>query len=142
MSNEVQKILDKIQAKKKLTLDEIADEIGYNRPYLNKAKLKNGASSNKLVSALQEAYPDIVQNSTPKDGRIDITTDLAKWMGEIQEEIIRLKARATVTQVTLEKLVSDSTGKAISTVTVELKQAIADLEKMLFAELREQNKKQ
>jgi len=55
MSNEVQHLLNHIQYKTKKTLDEIAKEIGYTRPYLNKVKLK-GVDSGKIIGILKSKY--------------------------------------------------------------------------------------
>lgn len=55
MSNEAQHLLNHIQYKTGKTLDEIAQEIGYSRPYLNNVKLK-GAGGGKVVGVLKSKY--------------------------------------------------------------------------------------
>jgi transcriptional regulator with XRE-family HTH domain len=58
---------------------------------------------------------------------ITFNRDLGKVIGELKEENIYLKARVTVLSVTLAKVISVQTGKAISHVAEELSEAF-DLE--------------
>lgn len=73
MSNEAQDLLKEIQYKTGKTLQEIADEINYSRPYLNNVKLKGGGG--KVVGVLKEKYKKILQNvprateEKPKPGK-------------------------------------------------------------------------
>jgi transcriptional regulator with XRE-family HTH domain len=138
--------LKKYRKAKELSQSEMATELKVGlRTYQGIEKTGKVAKSD-LLEAIQKrvglnTQKNARNNLHNTDDPFVVTTDLSKWMGNMQDEIIRVKARVTVCQVTLEKLVSDTTGKAISTVTVELQKAIADLEKILFADLREQQKK-
>lgn len=60
MSNEAQELLKEIQYKTGKTLEEIASDIGYSRPYLNNVKLNGGGG--KVVGILREKYKKILQN--------------------------------------------------------------------------------
>lgn len=60
MSKEAQILLKEIQYKTGMTLEEIADKIGYSRPYLNNVKLKGGGG--KIIGILKEKFKDILQN--------------------------------------------------------------------------------
>lgn len=60
MSNEADKLISEIQYKTGLSLEEIADKIGYSRPYLNNVKLKGGGK--KVIGVLREKFAEILQN--------------------------------------------------------------------------------
>lgn len=62
MTNQLEVLLNEIQLKTRLTLEEIAGEIGFSRPYLNKMKKTGG--NDKIVKLLHEKYEDILQNDT------------------------------------------------------------------------------
>lgn len=71
MSNEAAIILNEIQFKTGKTLEEIAGEIGYSRPYLNNVKLKGGGE--KVIGILKEKYHKILQN-VPRGTNGEMTT--------------------------------------------------------------------
>lgn len=60
MSKEAQILLKEIQYKTGKTLEEIAADIDYSRPYLNNVKLKGGGE--KIIRILKERYSEILQN--------------------------------------------------------------------------------
>lgn len=60
MSNEAQQLLKEIQYKTGKTLEEIAADIDYSRPYLNNVKLKGGGE--KVIGILKAKYAKILQN--------------------------------------------------------------------------------
>lgn len=60
MSNEAQNILNEIQYRTGKSLEEIAGEIGYSRPYLNNVKLKGGGE--KIIGILKTKYYNILHN--------------------------------------------------------------------------------
>lgn len=60
MSKEADDLLKEIQYKTGKTLEEIAVEIGYSRPYLNKVKLMGGGE--KIIGILKQKYAEILQN--------------------------------------------------------------------------------
>lgn len=148
-------ILKSAREKKNWTQEDLSKKIGISLRQYNKyegnsfpkyksdtiKKLDKLLGTNLYELIYEQSVPREENESNARKMDIKVTADLSEWMGRMEEEIIGLKARVTVIQVTLENLVSDSTGKAISTVTVELQKAISDMRKMLFAELREQNKK-
>jgi hypothetical protein len=89
VSNSLAELIDEIQFKSKLSLEEIADSIGYSRPHLNKEKLKG--ENKKLEGMLREKFKEILQNVP---GAID-----HKYVRTIEElnemykkEIARLQA--------------------------------------------------
>lgn len=57
---EAELLLNEIQYRTGKTLEEIAGDIGYSRPYLNNVKLKGGGD--RLIDTLREKYADILQN--------------------------------------------------------------------------------
>ncbi len=59
-SNEIEEILNIIQFKTGKTLEEIAEDIGYSRPYLNNVKLQGNAPS-KILGRLKDKYSEILQ---------------------------------------------------------------------------------
>lgn len=65
MSNRISEIVDEIQYRQKLTHEQIANKIGYSRPYFTDA-LKKGTSK-KLIIALEKSFPEIVQNVLSED---------------------------------------------------------------------------
>lgn len=60
MSNEAQRILNEIQYRTGKSLEEIAEDIGYSRPYLNNVKLKGGGE--KIIGILKTKYYNVLQN--------------------------------------------------------------------------------
>ena len=60
MSHSISEIVDTIQYKTKQSLEQIAENIGYSRPHLNKAKLSNEGENVK--EALLKHYKEILQN--------------------------------------------------------------------------------
>lgn len=73
MINELEILLDKIQVKTNLSLEEIAKKIGRSRPYLNKQK-SNGGKNKKLIALLKDRFPKILQNDTPQTSQISGST--------------------------------------------------------------------
>lgn len=59
-SKELAEMLDIIQYKTGKSLEEIAADIGYSRPYLNKVKLSG--SGDKVSGILKATYGEILQN--------------------------------------------------------------------------------
>ena len=59
MSHSISEIVDTIQYKTKQSLERIAENIGYSRPHLNKAKLSNEGENVK--EALLKHYKEILQ---------------------------------------------------------------------------------
>lgn len=62
MSNQAEILIKKIQYKTGMSLDEIAEKIGYSRPHLNNIKLKGGGA--KIIGRLKEEFSEILQNDT------------------------------------------------------------------------------
>lgn len=76
MSNELEILLDEIQAKHRLTLDEIADKIGYSRPYISRAK--NKGTNTKLIAILKDEFGE-----TQKDTKVErADTDIVEILRE------------------------------------------------------------
>jgi len=63
LSNELAELISLIQFKTRKNLDEIAESIGYSRPYLSKAKKGTGDVS-MIVGKLKEMYADILPKDT------------------------------------------------------------------------------
>lgn len=99
MSNEAQHLLNHIQYKTGKTLDEIASEIGYSRPYLNNVKLK-GKAAGKIVGILKAKYINELKD-VPRfeDTKVDKTH----------------APEATVLEVLMQKLItlSDTTNRLL-----------------------------
>lgn len=69
MSNELEILIDEIQFKTKLTIEEIAAKVGYSRPYLNKAKKKAG--NKKLIGIIREKFQDVLlRNGNDENGHL------------------------------------------------------------------------
>lgn len=60
MKNEIKELIDYIQLKKRITLEELANEIGYTRQSLQVAK--NSGGSHKLIYTLKETYKDLLKD--------------------------------------------------------------------------------
>jgi hypothetical protein len=68
MSNELEKLLEEIQYKTKMSLEDIALRIGYSRPYLNKQKNKGGNKA--IIGHLRQEFKEILEatNDTSPPG--------------------------------------------------------------------------
>lgn len=110
MSNELSKLIDVIQFKKKLTLEEIADAIGYSRPYLNNAKL-SGGKSKKLIGVLKAKYPEVLI-----DSKIAIDYDKES----MAKDLIQLKAIVKMLRSRHAKLEAKVLGRSLEEVLEEL----------------------
>jgi hypothetical protein len=78
LSNEAQILLKEIQFKTGKTLEDIAKDIGYSRPYLNNVKLKGAGE--KVIGLLKEKYKGILQNVS-----YEINEDPAPYYKKRQE---------------------------------------------------------
>jgi transcriptional regulator with XRE-family HTH domain len=93
-SNELEILIEEIQFRKKLSLEEIAKRIGYSRPYLNKEKIKGNNPS--MVKRLRKEFPEILQNvpsatmatKPPKDETDDYKD---KYLKSLEQQLHFLK---------------------------------------------------
>lgn len=112
MSNELEKLLDEIQAKTLMTMEEISAKIGYSRPYLNDAKKKGG--NRKLIAIVKEKFASTLSK---EEGQIGISTDKES----MAKEIIHLKAVVKAQGDLLVKLVAGYYGRSVQDVMKELR---------------------
>lgn len=130
MSKRLRDLVAKLQYKKGWTVEEVAKSIGYSRGHLTKEMAREGKSD--IEVALIEKHAKILQNGSPED--FHITGDLPELWEEMNKRIIRLEAKATVLTVSLAQALSNQTGKAIGSVSVELSKAIDEEANRLLAE--------
>lgn len=78
--------MNEVQLKTRLTLEQIAERLGYSRPYLNKMKKKGG--NQKLEKLLKETFPEILQNDTPPIDRTDHLIQTLERTNKTLETII------------------------------------------------------
>jgi len=98
LSNQLTILLDEIQFRKNITLEEIAETIGYSRPYLTSAK-NSGRENKKLIGIIKETYSEILQNGTGKDKKITIDYDKESMV----KDIMQLKALVKMLRARLAK---------------------------------------
>lgn len=115
MSKELEILLDEIQNKTALTLEEIAEKAGYSRPHLNKAK-KSG-NDKKVVGRVREAFAQVLQNGTKGDKKLAI--DLEKEA--MAKEILHLKATVKAQGDLLVKLAAAYYDRQLGEVSKELR---------------------
>ena len=112
MSNELETLLDEIQVKTQLTLEEISEKIGYTRPYLNKAKKEGG--NKKLIGIIRETFSQVLRS-----GRGGMSIDLDKE--SMAKEIIHLKAVVKAQAELLAKLAAKVYDRPVQDVMKELR---------------------
>lgn len=151
MSKELEKILDTIQFKTKMSLEEIADKIGYSRPYLNNAKKSGG--SKKLIGVLMETFPEILQNSTNSSERgkreekgkeaasspnveLLAAEDFKKFRGLVFARISAVEANLRVLNNKIAEINKQVTGETTTKTLTELEQTTREVQKMLLEELQ------
>jgi hypothetical protein len=150
LSKELEKILDIIQFKTKMSLEEIADKIGYSRPYLNNAKKSGG--SKKLIGVIMETFPEILQNSTNSVGKgkreekgkevantpnIDLlaTEDFKKFRGLVFARVSAIEANLRALNNKVAEINKVVTGETTTKTLTELEQTTREVQKMLLEEL-------
>lgn len=95
-SNELTRLLDEIQFKSKKSLEEIAKDIGYSRPYLNAIKYNQDSSHDKVIGKLKESYKEILQKNTGSVSADLIIQAIIK-LAENQDKIINTNSEAVAT---------------------------------------------
>jgi hypothetical protein len=98
MSNKVAKLLEDIQYKTQKSLEDIANDIGYSRPYLNNVKLAK-EDNEKVYNKLRVYYSEILQNVSKQpanglSGQGDETQSLTARALELLAESNRILAIA------------------------------------------------
>lgn len=95
MPTEAQILLKEIQYRTGKTLDEIAEDINYSRPYLNNVKLKGGGK--KIIHVLKQQYkkqlnelPTITDLLPPSDASL---VDLIRAERELSKAAEIIKKR-------------------------------------------------
>ena len=136
MSNQIQKLVDRIQFELKLTHEQIAADIGYSRPYFTNA-LKKGTSK-KLINALRETYNKRLQNSTGQT--VAATVDAGKQISENIEDIIGLKARVNVLKSIVAAFASEKKGTSIAKEILEIDKVCDEQADRLFSEWKRKHK--
>lgn len=99
MSNNLEILLNEVQLKTRLTLEQIAQRLGYSRPYLNKMK-KNGGNQ-KLEKMLKETFPEVLQNDTPPADRTDHLIQTLERTNKTLETIILANLTGVNTNLTV-----------------------------------------
>lgn len=125
MSNSLKNIVSDIQYRLNLSQEQIAERIGYSRPYLTKA-IKAGADG-KLLETIKREFPEIAQKNTFEEPEAEYFTkkiDANKAIGNLFEKGINITARLTVIEQMLEQLISLQTKKSIAVVSGERKKAV------------------
>lgn len=116
MSNELTQLLNEIQSKTRLTLEEIAEKVGYSRPYLNQAKAKG--DNPKLLGIVRETFKDVLQKDTAKNGTITVQTTPKDQL----RDILQTKAMVKTLLHELAALRSKLTGESVPQVLEDLHQ--------------------
>ena len=116
MSNELTQLLNEIQSKTRLTLEEIAEKVGYSRPYLNQAKAK--PDNPKLLGIVRETFKDVLQKQTPKNGTIAVQTSPKDQL----RDILQTKAMVKTILHEVASMKSKLTGQSVTEVLEELHQ--------------------
>jgi hypothetical protein len=114
LSKELETLLDEIQFKTQLTLEEIAQKIGYSRPWLNKQKKSGGGK--KLVGILKEAFQDELQKDT-NNNKMAIGLDKES----MAKEILHLKAVVKAQGQFLAKIAADHYNRPVADMMKELR---------------------
>ena len=110
MSNRISEIVDEIQYRQKLTHEQIANKIGYSRPYFTDA-LKKGTSK-KLIIALEKSFPEIVQNVLSEDAPTYQQKRLQSKLNGSREDVPVYNGSTTLGNITL---FSDENKEQIAT---------------------------
>ena len=114
MSKELEILLDEIQFKTHLTLEEIAKKVGYSRPWLNRQKTSGGGK--KLIGILKEAFKEELQKDT-NSKKMAIDLDLES----MAKELLHLKAVVKAQGQLLIKMAADNYNRPVSEVSKELR---------------------
>lgn len=117
-----------------MTVGKVADSIKYSRVHLTREMKKEEKSD--LEDLLIQKHSKLFQNDSSDS--LHLTGELEQIIGDLKEKAIRLEAQATVTIVSLAQVLSNQTGRAIGSVSVELSKAIDEEVNRI---LREQKKK-
>lgn len=99
MSNRISEIVDEIQYRHKLTHEQIANKIGYSRPYFTDA-FKKGTSK-KLIIALEKSFPEIVQNVLSEDAPTYQQKRLQSKLNGSREDVPVYNGSTTLGNITL-----------------------------------------
>lgn len=69
--------------------------------------------------------PRGTSGTNANDKKIQVTADLSKWMGEIEQRLINAESVNAVLKETIQNLLASSTGKQVSLIRAELDKAVA-----------------
>lgn len=86
----IAEILDLIQSRTGKTIEDIAAEIGYTRPYLSRAKVEG---SKKVELILKEKYVDVLQGKANQSQNIKQPSDLESTLYVLLVKVSELLAK-------------------------------------------------
>jgi DNA-directed RNA polymerase specialized sigma subunit len=110
VKNEIKELIDYIQLKKRITLEELANEIGYTRQSLQVAK--NSGGSHKLIYTLKETYKDILKDKVYTTPTISTKTANHGNNGNDQtERLIKENEALKIEVKLLKEMISTLLGK-------------------------------
>lgn len=110
MSNKLKDIIDEIQFKLNLTQEQIANRVGYSRPYLTIA-IKNGTEG-KIYEKLKREFENVLQNSTK--------------IIPVKDKAIAYDALFSVLVAELAALKAEKTGEPIQSIIRKIYKAAED----------------
>jgi hypothetical protein len=137
-SEELTKLVEKIQFIYKKSIEEIAISIGYTRPHLSNA-MSGKRNVKNVTSALKKKYPgiqDIDVPSTPGGITIINTTD--KLMEKVVTFLVQSSSAAAVSLQQVKLLTSRLEGRDFDEVNLTLDKAVSLTADKVLAELQKQ----
>ena len=104
----IAEILDLIQSRTGKTIEDIAAEIGYTRPYLSRAKAEG---SKKVELLLKEKYASVINQSQNLKPPSDLEATLSVLLARVSELLAKQSGRTPLIELSsMKKEIQDLTN--------------------------------
>lgn len=115
MSKELYQMVKKIQFERNLTIEEVAESVGYSRVHLQREMKKEGPSP--VIDILKNKYKDVIQNVTPAENVVtsnELIQAITR-LAESNEKIVQSNSEAIASNKGVTQKVADTNSKLADT---------------------------
>lgn len=133
MSNSIRKLVKDIQYTTELTLDEIADKLGYSRSYFRNEVSKGRSKS--VLETIQAKFKDIIEQNVSRETQNGLTNvpDVDQFL---VSKMLKQDAMAEVMLGVLAELLAKQTGQSVTAILSQLERSVVDKQTRIKEELR------
>lgn len=115
MSKELHQMVKKIQFERNLTIEEVAESVGYSRVHLQREMKRDGPSP--VIDILRNKYKEVIQNVTPPENVVN-SNELIQAITRLaasNERIVQSNSEAIASNKGVTQKVADTNSKLADT---------------------------